>query len=148
MIFGQCYVWTLLNNSPPKNVLVKWGQLGKDCGNLQSQVEAQSPTPKSAAVVIYWAAKSHKMSLTTPFHSYQSVTYFHSTTLSPVSHSLSSLESQLFIICLCTMERGRGQMCVGFFGVVGCVCGGGGVNIFLIWETYFSVLKVLHKQSF
>lgn len=31
---------------------------------------------RSSAVVIYWAAKSHKMSLTTLFHSYQSVSYF------------------------------------------------------------------------
>lgn len=30
----------------------------------------------SIAVVIDWAAKSHKMSLTTLFHSYQSVSYF------------------------------------------------------------------------
>lgn len=119
LIFGQCSVWTLLNNSPPKKRPCKMGQLGKDCGKLQSQVEAQRPTPKSAAVVILWAAKSHKMSLTMPFHSYQSVTYFRSTTLSPVSHSLSSPESRLFIICLCTMkcgEKGSGTGVCGFFG--------------------------------
>lgn len=42
----------------------------------QGGPQRQCVQEKSTAVVIYWAAKSHKMSLTTLFHSYQSVSYF------------------------------------------------------------------------
>lgn len=59
------------------------GQFEDDCGKLQSQVESQRhcaqkkpPKKQNTAVVIYWVAKSHKMSLTTLLHSYQSVSYF------------------------------------------------------------------------
>lgn len=64
------------------------GHFVDDCGKLLSQAGPQRHCVQERAMLqLYTAAKSHKMSLTTPLHSNQSVSYF--SLLSPVSHFLS-----------------------------------------------------------